>query len=160
MKRLLIACSLLFGLSAVAHADVWKWVDALGKTHYVDTVRPIYTWVDEQGKVHYADHPEHDTAVSVQLVWHSKGTIEETAGADAESNADDYAFPGETAEQRAERKRAEAYYCTRATEVYDSYQNAPQLYKTNANGEREFLSEADVAKTIAEARAKKDEFCK
>ena len=160
MKKLLLIGVLLLGLCPAAGADVWKWVDALGKTHFVDTTRPIYTWVDEEGKVHYADHPEHKDAVSVQLVWVAKGALEEVADSDQVAESDGYAYPGETAEQRAERERAEAYYCTRATEVYDSYVSAPQLYTTNAQGEREYLSEADAAKTIAETRAKKDQFCK
>ena len=60
-----------------AHADVWKWVDAKGDTHFVDTDRPIYTWLDENGKVYYADKPGHDSAVSVELIWHSEGTLDE-----------------------------------------------------------------------------------
>ena len=65
----------------------------------------------------------------------------------------------EQAQNRQERKAAEEYYCKRATEIYDSYMNAPQLYKTDENGEREFLSKADAARTIAETRAKKDDLC-
>jgi hypothetical protein len=126
----------------------------------VDTVKPIYTWVDEFGKLHYADHPEHENAVSVQLVWHSTGSLADTEGDAGEATESGYAYPGETAEQRAERERAEAYYCERAKEIYESYLNAPQLYKTNEKGEREYLSKADAAKTIAETRAKKDELCK
>jgi len=160
MKKLITACALLHALSATAYADIWKWVDALGNTHFVDTVRPIYTWVDELGKVHYADHPEHENAVSVQLVWHSSGNLEELQEQGEESESGGYAYPGETAEQRAERERAEAYYCERAKEIYESYLNAPQLYRTNEKGEREYLSKADAARTIAETRAKKDELCK
>jgi hypothetical protein len=160
MKKLLIIGVLLVGLCPAAWADVWKWVDALGNTHFVDTMRPIYTWVDEEGKVHYADHPEHRNAVSVQLVWVSKGALEEVSDGDQKADSGGYAYPGETAEQRAERERAEAYYCTRATEIYDSYVKAPQLYTTNAQGKRVYLSEADAAKTIAETRVRKDELCK
>jgi hypothetical protein len=160
MKQLITVCILLVAMSAAARADIWKWVDPLGNTHFVDTVRPIYTWVDELGKLHYADHPEHENAVSVQLVWHSTGSLADAEGGNEESTASGYAYPGETAEQRAERKRAEAYYCERATEIYESYLHAPQLYKTNEKGEREYLSKADAAKTIAETRAKKDELCK
>ena len=160
MKKWITACVLLAALSPASRADIWKWVDPLGNTHFVDTVRPIYTWVDEFGKLHYADHPEHENAVSVQLVWHSTGSLEEAEGGDDAATAGGYAYPGETAEQRAERERAEAYYCERATEIYESYLNAPQLYKTNEKGEREYLSKADAAKTIAETRAKKDELCK
>jgi hypothetical protein len=159
MKKLLIIAVSLLGLCTAARADVWKWVDALGNTHFVDTMRPIYTWVDEKGEVHYADQPGHEDAVSVQLVWVSKGALEDVAQADEAGDSGGYAYPGETAEQRAERERAEAYYCTRATEIYNSYLNAPQLYKTNAQGEREYLSKADAAQTIAETRAKKDELC-
>ena len=48
----------------------------------------------------------------------------------------------------------------RATEIYDSYVSAPRLYKTNENGEREYLSKEEAARTIAETRAQKDEMCR
>ncbi len=162
MKQLLAITTLIFGLCLTANADIWKWVDAAGKTHFVDTMKPIYTWVDEFGKVHYGDTPDHEDAVSVQLVWHSTGSLDEVAdgGDNSESESGGYAFPGETAEDRAEREKAEAYYCKRATEIYDSYLNAPQLYRTDESGEREYLSKKDTAATIAETKAKRDELCR
>jgi len=159
MKQLLAVLVLTFGLCACAQADVWKWVDADGKTHFVDTMKSIYTWVDESGDVHYADTPDHEDAVSVELVWVSRGTIDDLQAGDDESGSG-YAHPGETPDERAEREKAEAYYCKRATEIYDSYVNAPRLYKTNESGEREYLSKEDSAKTIAETRAQKDENCR
>lgn len=150
---------LAFACCQTANADVWKWVDANGKTHFVDTMKPIYTWIDEWGKVHYSDTPDHEDAVSVQLVWHSSGSLDEMASAEDEAGSGGYAYPGETAEDRAEREKAEAYYCKRATEIYDSYLNAPQLYRTNEDGEREYLSKKEAAMTIAETRAKRDELC-
>jgi len=157
MKKVFTICVLVFAVCQTANADVWKWVDALGHTHFVDTTTPIYTWI-EDGRVHYADHPDHEDAVSAELVWHASGKIDGEADADEESDSG-YAYAGETAEQRAERERAEAYYCQRAVEIYESYLNAPQLYKTNEDGEREYLNKADAARTIAETRAKKDELC-
>jgi len=159
MKKLLTFAVLLSGFCQTVQADVWKWVDAFGNTHFVDTMRPIYTWV-EDGKVHFADQPGHEDAVSVQLVWHAEGSLEDDGRDENGMDESGYAYPGETAEQRAERERAEAYYCERATEIYESYLNAPQLYKTNEAGEREYLSKADAARTIAETRAKKEELCK
>lgn len=162
MKRLLVIVVLIFGVSLTANADVWKWVDAFGKTHFVDTMTPIYTWIDEFGKVNYSDTPEHEAAVSVQFVWLSPGSLDEVAtsvGADDESTSGGYAYPGETAEDRAERETAEAYYCKRANEIYDSYVNAPQLYRTNESGEREYLSKKDSAATIAETKAKMNDLC-
>lgn len=160
MKQLLAIITLIFGFCLTANADVWKWVDAFGKTHFVDTMRPIYTWVDEFGKVHYSDKPEHEDAVSVELVWVAKGSLEDVVDGDDESGSGGYAFPGETAEDRAEREKAEAYYCKRATEIYESYLNAPQLYRTNDSGEREYLDKKDAAATIAETKMKKDELCR
>ena len=159
MKTALIICTLMLGISGIANADVWKWIDARGKTHYIDTMTPIYTWIDEFGKVHYSDKPDHEDAVSIELVWHSTGDLDELT-AENESGSDGYAYPGETAEDRAAREQAEAYYCKRANEIYDSYVNAPQLYRTNDNGEREYLSKKEADATLAETKAKRDEFCK
>ena len=75
MYRILIIIMLTCGLCLSAHADVWKYVDVSGKTHFVDSNMPIYTWVDDSGKRHYADLPGHETAVAVQLVWHSAGSL-------------------------------------------------------------------------------------
>lgn len=159
MRSLLAALVLVLGLVAVAHADVWSWVDASGKTHFVDTKTAIYTWVDESGDVHYSDTPDHEDAVSVVLVWVSSGTLDEVKTNKDDAGATGY-LPGETAEDRAEREKAEAYYCKRATEIYDSYVNAPRLFKTGADGEREYLSKEAAAQTIAETRAQKDDLCR
>ena len=160
MTRLLTILVFAVGLSAPALADVWKWVDASGKTHFVDTMKPIYTWIDENGKRYYSDTPGHEDAVSVELVWHSTGTLEDLEGSDGGDADDGYAYPGETAEERAEREAADAYYCKRATEIFESYLNAPRLYRTNDAGEREYLSEKEAAATIAETKARMNELCR
>ncbi len=161
MKPLLTLIALTVGLSLPAHADIWRWVDAEGKSHFVDTLTPIYTWNDEFGKVHYSDTPDHEDAVSVELVWQSPGSLDEAdeSGDDGRSG-EGYAHPGETAEDRAEREAAEKYYCKRATEIFESYLNAPRLFRSNDAGEREYLSEEDAAATIAETKAKMNELCR
>lgn len=140
-----------------ASADVWKWIDSEGKEHYVATNTPIYTWVDD-GRSFYSDTPDHEDAVAVQLVWVSKGTLEDIQSADESS--DGYAFEGETPEERARREDEQAHYCKRATEIYDSYKNAPRLYRTNDDGEREYLSKADVRATMSETKTKMNDLCK
>jgi len=159
MKRFFAILVIVFGFAAVAQADVWSWVDANGKTHFVDTMKSIYTWVDETGDVHYSDTPDHEDAVSVELVWVSSGTLDTLQARNDESESG-YAYPGETPDERAEREKAEAYYCKRATEIYDSYVSAPRLYKTSESGEREYLNKEDAARTIAEMREQKDEHCR
>ena len=141
---------------SAALADIWKWVDANGETHFVDSNTAIFTWV-EDGKTFYSDKPDHEDAVAVQLVWVSKGTLDNMESA-AESS-DGYAFPGETPAERAEREKSEAHYCKRATEIYDSYINAPRLYRTDESGEREYLSKKDVKATLTETKSKMDDLC-
>jgi len=69
------------------------------------------------------------------------------------------AYPGESVEERQEREMAEVYYCKRAKEIYDSYVNAPRLYRTDSDGERTCLSDEEAAQTLAETQAKVDDLC-
>jgi len=159
MKRL--AAILIISLMAsAASADVWKWTDANGDVHFVDSTRPIYTWQDATGRVFFADKPEHPYAKRVELVWHSAGSLEDF-GITSEGGAKRAAVdPDETDEERAEREAAEAYYCKKATEVVAKYEEAPSLYRTNAAGEREMLSEEEAAATIADAERQREIYCK
>ena len=148
--------------SATANADIWRWDDAQGDTHYVNTLTPIYTWIDETGKVFFSDTPDHEGAVSVELVWHSTGDSVEEAAAETKPEkkpGDTWAYEGETPDERYEREKAEAYYCKRAKDIHDSYLKAPRLYRTSEAGDREYLSDEDSAQTIAETQARVDELC-
>ena len=158
MKQFFAILVFMIGFTGVAQADVWSWVDANGKTHFVDTMKSIFTWVDESGDVHYSDTPEHKDAVSVELVWVSSGTLD-TLQAKNDEPEPGYAYLGETPDEQAEREKVQAYYCKRATEIYDSYVNAPRLYRTTDSGEREYLSNEDAERTIAEMRQQRDEQC-
>ena len=122
-------------------------------------MRPIYTWRDEYGKVFFSDKPDHVNAVSVELIWHSTGSLDEVEPEEGSNSGSNELYPGETEAEREERMQAEAYYCKRATEIYDSYVNAPRLYKTGDDGKPEYLSDEDAAKTIAETKARVDELC-
>jgi len=59
MNRILAIIMLTCGFCLSANADIWKYVDEKGKTHFVDTNSAIYTWLDEFDKRHYADVPGH-----------------------------------------------------------------------------------------------------
>jgi hypothetical protein len=158
ITRFILAATLLVVLGNSASADIWRWIDAKGDTHFVDTMRPIYTWQDESGRVFFADKPNHVNAVSVELIWHSTGILDEAKEQESKSGSNELQ-PGETEAEREERLQAEAYYCKRATEIYDSYLNAPRLYKTGDDGNPAYLSDEEATKTIAATKAKVDELC-
>jgi hypothetical protein len=157
----LAALLLLICLSTPAVADIWKWVDAKGDVHFVNSRKPIYTWLDDYGRAQYADKPGHESAVSVDLVWHSTGDSVEEAEKKAEMKASGsgWAHPGESPEERLERENAEQYYCKRARDIYDSYLNAPRLYETNEKGEKVYLTEEQTAAKIKETEAAVAQIC-
>jgi len=162
MNRLFAALILTFGMCASANADIWTWTDLKGDVHFVNTNTTIYTWLDELSRVQFADTPGHESAVLVDLVWHSAANDlpEEEGGGSAQLPVkESKAWPGETEAERFERQAAEAYYCKRAQEVYDSYLKAPRLYKTLDNGERAYLSEEEATMTLSETKARVEELC-
>ena len=163
MNRILAIIMLTCGISLSANADIWRWLDENGKTHFVDSTTAIYTWLDEFGKRHYADVPGHEDAVSVELVWHSKGNIadlQQGGGDTGQQSGSADAYPGETPEERFEREQAEAYYCKQAQQIYDSYLKAPRLYKTSEDGSRHYLSKEEADTTLSETKAQVDELCR
>ena len=158
LKSLVYGVMLTAATVGTARADIWRWTDALGETHYVDTMTSIYTWLDEDGKVWFSDTPDHEDAVSVELIWHSNGDSVEEAEAEA-NKGDRWAYVGETAEDRLKREQAEDYYCERAKEIYESYVSAPRLYKTDEAGERVYLSDEESRATLVETKDRVDELC-
>ena len=159
MKLILFTFISLLGITITAHADVWMWIDARGDSHFVNTQSPIYTWVDRSGGVHFSDTPDRDNAISVKFVWYSPGTLQDQEQATSKSESGGAGRAGETEAEREERERAQAYYCKRATEVYESYLNAPHVYRTTESGKREYLTKQEKTETIAETLVQKEAFC-
>ena len=158
MKKFTAIIILIFAVCTSAKADVWMWVDAKGDSHFVDIDTPIYTWLDEYDRVHFADRPEHKDAVMAKLVWQSSGSLPESADDDSQKDTGSNAHVGETAEEKQDRELAEKY-CERAKEIYETYVNAPRLYKTTEDGEKIYLSDEEMESTLAQTTAKIEEWC-
>ena len=161
MKILVVIILCLFGFAAVAHADIWKWVDANGNVHFVNSDTPIYMWTDEHGRVFYSDTPGHEDAVSVELIWVSGDNL-----ADAEPEHESQLpisggriFAEESQEEIEARAEQRREFCEKAKEVYNSYIKAPRLYTSDENGKRTYLSSKDATRIIEETKAKRDEAC-
>lgn len=158
MRYLKILTLVTLLVASTASADVWRWVDPDGKTHYVDSNKSIFVWRDETGRVIYSDKKDHDNAVLVQLIWHSAGSLADVQGEPGEVAEHD----GETEEEKRARlayEREKEKNCKRAREIYDSYLNAPKLYRSGENGDKEYLSEKEAEEEIAQTKLKVDEVC-
>jgi len=159
MKKTLLTLILGLGFCLQASADIWKWTDAKGDVHFVNTTTAIYTWVGNDGRVHFSDTPDHESAVLVNLVWHSTDDKTLSAAAEKPKTRMARAVPGESEAEKYERESAEAYYCKRAQEIYDSYLNAPRLYETTEKGERKYLSDKEATSMLSDTKFKVDSLC-
>lgn len=128
----------------------------------------VWMWTDADGVVHYSDYPAAQDAVLVEI--ESRPT---DRAAVAERRKEAIALERERqkgarlrretdAEERAEQKEDRdlaKVNCAKAREVYDTYYNAPRLYKPTADGGREYLSGEEMDALRAKAQGKIDELC-
>ncbi len=121
----------------------------------------LYKWVDQNGTVHFGDRPQHANSQGIKLPRHTPArSSSRPSGHDQASSRQRAASNAENSTPTsAEGKKAEEYYCNQASETYDSYSKAPRLYKTNAEGQREYLSDKEAAALLAETKAKVTEWC-
>mgnify|MGYP001814147094 FL=1 len=142
MKELIMTIALTLGLCMTANAEVWKWVDA-------------------DGNVHYGDRPQHASSQGIKLAHHTSGSRSaKSSGQGRASSSQSAASAAEgAASESAEGRKAQEYYCNQASEIYASYSKAPRLYRTNADGQREYLSDREAARLLAESKAKVTEWC-
>jgi hypothetical protein len=142
MKQVIAIVFLACGLSVTANADIWK-------------------WVDEQGTVHYGDMAARADAVNAERISHasSSRSASRSGNSPAVTSRGNDSKSGEARDDAQEGENARAYYCKQATDIYESYATAPRLYRTGADGKREYLSDEETAATLAEAKASMAEWC-
>lgn len=129
----------------------------------------VYKYTDEKGNVQYTDKPQMLPAELLRL--QSKRTDEaaaqERAAAELKRSQELIAGDQKNATAKAEQKAAaeltekdKAERCIKARERYDKYMNSQRLYKTGANGEREYLDDAQLTESRNAARISMEELCK
>jgi hypothetical protein len=128
----------------------------------------IYKWTDEDGNVYYEDRP-HGAKTEERLDISSRATNNaavqqrvqnrvdaETSRHEAESVA--AAAQAEAAENAA-ADQARQEKCDRSRARLDTYQQARRLYRTDENGERVYLDEAQRQEARQKAQEQISEFC-
>ena len=143
-----IALIMSLPLSA-AMADVYRSVDPQGHVQYSDTPTPgaELVHVQKQGIPGGLSAPS--SAVSSAAAPKATNTAATTTSpptlAKAEAHVQD-----QLAQQAAQKavaqdvEQSRADQCKKATDDYDNAVRARRIYKTGADGEREYLSDADV----------------
>ena len=128
----------------------------------------VYTWTDEQGVVHYADMPDDEEAemVAIESRRSNPRQIEQEVTKGKAGRQIDNAVQREQAEVDAERNQIDAQNqaaradgCERARAAVTNYNTHRRFYKPLANGEREWMSEEEVAEAKAAAEQAVEQYC-
>ncbi|HMN43499.1 MAG TPA: DUF4124 domain-containing protein [Povalibacter sp.] len=129
----------------------------------------VYMFKDAQGNVQYTDKPPTLPAERLNVQSRKTDVVEVQAREQAELaklKATDEARQKSNAAQTDQQSAAEltakdkAERCTKARERYDKYATSQRLYETQANGERRYLSDAELDAARSSAKSTMDEFCK
>ena len=128
----------------------------------------VYRWVDGQGRVHYSDRPDSEKAEVVGVSSHRTNPAavaqrtqteahqrQQIAAGQQEQQADDAAknaVQKDLASTRAEQ-------CKKAQDEYKTAIESRRLYRMGKNGEREYLSDAELSEARVNAKKAVDSSC-
>jgi hypothetical protein len=129
----------------------------------------VFRSTDDKGQPVYTDKPATLPAEKLSVKTRATDTAEVQRRYDEEMKryaaADEAA--GKATQKSAEAQRAlslssedRAKRCTEARQRYEAYQNAHRLYEPGATeGERRYLTDAEIDTARANAKKVMDEFC-
>jgi hypothetical protein len=138
----------LLGASALAQADVYRWVDARGEVHYSDR------WVpgSELIKVERSRATPQAAANMRGAEQNRLAVTNDRINAQQAQNADTRAVQRDVQEARSAQ-------CKEAKERYEKSIQARRIFRTGKDGEREYLSDADADEWRLKARSEMQEAC-
>lgn len=129
----------------------------------------VYKYTDESGNIQYTDKPATLPAERLNVQSQRTDTVALQARQEAEQermNAAANARQQNSAQRNDANQAAKmnatdkAEKCKQARERYDSYMNSQRLYEQQADGERRYLSDAELDAARASSKASMDVLCK
>lgn len=130
----------------------------------------IYKWTDAEGNVHYGDRPAEDVE-SERMEIQSRRTDPTRVAALAQARAESRsaarqqasAAPAASDEMSPEQKRAAEEerigQCNTYKERLQLFVQSRRLYREDENGERVYLSEAEMQSARENVESKVEEYC-
>jgi len=163
MKATLIAAAVCLAAALPATGgQLYKWTDADGKVHYSDRQPPLDARTQETMKPSRSPAP----IVSEGSEAPAGGPDANRARTVAEQEMEFRKRRVEAAEQEAKRqKEAQAATekqrnCTSARNNLTALERGGRITRTDASGEQVFLSDAEIAAELPNARRVADSWCK
>lgn len=127
----------------------------------------LYKWTDGQGKTHYSDQPPTVKAQAIKSPSAGQEAITSEAKKTLDAKDQDYLKRKKDAEEaqkkadaEAEKERVQRENCAKARNNLSVLQNTPRVYTTSATGQRVYMDEAARASSLASSQKAVSEFCK
>jgi hypothetical protein len=133
---------------AHADADIYRWKDAQGIYHYSDQWVPGSELIKSSNK--QRPTPVADSGNSSSA---SNSSVSDTPPADTPSPASAEAVKDDMAKIRAQQ-------CKEATDAYNNALRARRLYKEGKDGQRTYISDAEIDAYRLQVRTEMDKVCK
>ena len=130
----------------------------------------VYKFKDDQGNVLYTDKPatlpaerlniqsQKTDTVAVQIA--PAGRAEAAAGRRQARTSRPPAAAKDQQQAAQTSATQKADQCAKARQRYDSYMNSQRLYEQGADGQRRYLTDAELTAARASAKASMDVMCK
>ncbi len=150
-KRIVLSCAVMamtIAGGAMAN-EIYKWTDENGNVHYED--RPSGAASEERLDITYrrTDGSAVQKRVQTRVDAQTSRREAESVAAAAREEAADNAAADEARKQKCERSRARL----------ESYLQSRRLYRTDENGERVYLDDAQRQEARQKAEEQISEFC-
>jgi hypothetical protein len=128
----------------------------------------VYKWVDAQGRTHYSDRPDSDNAERL-AVASRRTNPSVVAERNATANEQRQLTDAQATQQRQEQattksvrddvQKTRDQQCKEAEEQYRVAIESQKLYRIGKNGEREYLTSAEIDEARLNARRARDQVC-
>ena len=128
----------------------------------------VYKFTDDKGNVHYTDKPATLPAERLNVQSQKTDMVALQARQLEEQQRMNAANQNrqQSASQQSDKRQADqisatdkAEQCKKARERFDSYTTSQRLYEQLPNGERRYLSDAELDAARASAKASMDVLC-
>jgi hypothetical protein len=146
---LALALLLMFAAGA-ARADVYRWTDAQGRVHYSDVPVEGAVLIKSTAPARQFEPSAPSPAPSPAVERPAVGT------ANPANRLADEAMRREIQKDVDQKRSAQ---CKEAMERYDKSVAARRIYRDGKNGERVYLTEAELGEARLEAKKTRDESC-
>ena len=131
----------------------------------------VYKWMDARGQVHYTDLPPREPGARILATYQGAVPVGEEdedggeSGPDplppgfAESDVPDGDTRAAAAAVQRDLSAIRAEQCKQAQARYKQYIESRRLYRETPDGQRQYLSDAELAQARVDAKKDVDEYC-